>query len=106
MKVEAILGFARRAGRLAVGTRAALRSAERKDAQALLIARDASERLRRNAGRVASMRAIPLFEWGTKDSLGTALGRTEVGIVAVCDEHLAQSLVKALTAPDDEKGLR
>jgi len=106
MTVEAVLGFARRAGRLAVGTQAALRSAQQRRAKALLVARDASDRLRRNAERVAAMSAIPLLEWGTKDSLGTALGRGEVGILAVCDENLAKSLVMAVKAPDDEKGLR
>jgi len=102
-----VLGFSRRAGRLALGAGAVERSVARREAKALVIAKDASLRARRHAERYATQVGIPLFEWGTKDSLGTALGRGEVGIVALLDDRFALSLKEILEGSvGDEKGLR
>lgn len=107
MRVEDVLGFARRAGRLAVGAGPVERAVARRQAKALVIATDASMRARRHARRYADQRRIPLLEWGTKASLGAALGKSEVGIAAVLDDRFALTLSEALKGSvGDEKGLR
>lgn len=107
MRVEDVLGFSRRAGRMALGAGAVERSVARREAKALVIASDASPRTRRHAERYANQCKIPLYEWGTKDSLGAALGRNEVGIVAILDDRFALSLRQVLEGSvGDEKGLR
>lgn len=107
MKVENLLGLARRAGRLAAGTGPAERSAARREAKALVVAQDAAPRVHRHARRYAREYGIPLFEWGTKALLGAAIGKGEVGIVAILDERFALALKNVLgDSVEHEKGLR
>jgi predicted RNA-binding protein YlxR (DUF448 family) len=90
-----LIGIARRAGMLAVGS-AAVEEALRSDRAALVIvacdARAAAE-----TGPVeAAIAAGRAAAWGSKSRLGAALGRGDVGVVAVLDDGLARSLSSAL----------
>lgn len=85
------VGLARRAGRLAVGTRAVLEAAERGELDAAVVAGD--------AGGNALDRLAPLLEGATptvraadRRSLGRALGRGPVVAVGVTDPGLGRKI--------------
>lgn len=86
-----LLGIARRAGQVAMGFDAAMRSVTRGQARLLVLARDVGEstadKVRRSAGEV------PVVVLGEKESLGKALGRGETGVVAVTDGGFSRALM-------------
>ncbi len=109
-RVEGLLSAARRAGQLAIGSEAvkealiagsALRVVVATDARAAAATPWVEEAVR--AGRAAA--------WGSKDAIGRAVGRSEVGVVAVLDEGFANALSKVIemahvTAPSGSRNVR
>lgn len=66
----------------------------------ILAASDSAENNRKKLRNMAQYRKIPFWEWGSKASLGQALGRSECVGIAVTDPGLALQLIKLL---DEEK---
>ncbi|HOX26707.1 MAG TPA: ribosomal L7Ae/L30e/S12e/Gadd45 family protein [Candidatus Krumholzibacteria bacterium] len=88
-----LLGLARRAGRLAVGTTAVVQLVERGDRPVVVIAADASGRQRAKLRRLAPVRGFVdgLFD---RDDLARQLGRRELVVVAVADPGFVRGLVE------------
>jgi predicted RNA-binding protein YlxR (DUF448 family)/ribosomal protein L30E len=102
-RVWSLIGLARRAGKLALGAKAVEHACKSEAAELLVVATDA-----RAAGEGAwlesAVRSGRAAAYGTKVELGAALGRKDVGVVAVLDAGLSRSLsaalaVRALPAP-------
>jgi predicted RNA-binding protein YlxR (DUF448 family) len=105
-RVLGILASGRGARRLAVGTEAALVAIQ--SGEACLVGFAADARGDRVAVDLAAARAdVPRVRMPAKDRLGQALGRAEVGVVAVTDGRLASavgrelSILSSLAAPAD-----
>lgn len=108
MSVKSLLGFAQNAGQLVPGSTAALRAVEAGKAYLLIIACDASERLERRVKESGKARHVSTVRWGTKEDLGRAVGKRDLGVVAVCDSGFAGALEKEIGRQDTatgEKGL-
>lgn len=98
-RIRSLIGLARRAGKLVVGSSAVGQAS--KTADLVIVAVDA-----RAAGESwleSAVRSGRAAAWGSKAELGAALGREEVGAVAVLDAGLAKALklafvVRALPA--------
>ncbi len=74
----------------------------------LVVANDASDRLQRQVNEGAEARQVPILKWGTKAELGTAVGKRDLGVVAVCDTGFAGALMREVgrhVAATGEKGL-
>lgn len=87
-----MLGIARRAGFVVLGTRAvrgALRSGR---IHLLVVAKDASGNALSRLGSEA--RKVPRMRLGTRDMLGKAVGRGEVVVVGIIDSDFASRLVQ------------
>lgn len=97
-----LLGFAHRAGKLVVGTTGVLTSLRRGTAKTLLLAEDLSHHTREKVVRQAETAGVPLVSHGSKQRLGEALGRDEVGVVAITDAQLAAAIRKAVAASRQE----
>ena len=100
----AILGMAKKAGRLAVGGEAAANAARRGSAKLIITASDASEASMRRAGLNAQSSGIkhitvPL----TMFELGTAAGRGSPGTIAFLDKGLADGFMKRLAETESIK---
>ncbi len=91
-RINKLLGFARRAGKLAVGRSAVLMAEKQKRLALVLLAGDATPKAERI---VAHLRGIPSIRYATKDELGALLGRDEVGMVGILDQNFAVSIKKA-----------
>lgn len=94
-RVEGLLSSARRAQRLAIGSEAVREALADGSALRIVVATDA-----RAAAQTPwveqAVRAGRALAWGSKDAIGRAVGRSEVGVVAVLDEGLADALSKAI----------
>lgn len=94
-RVEALLGAARGAQKVAAGTDAADGAFGRGEARLCLLAEDA--RASAQAGFLARAGASgKVSVWGTKERVGRALGRPETAVVAILDEGLAEAIARAI----------
>jgi hypothetical protein len=89
-RIEHLVGLARRAGGLAVGSEATLASLGRGDAALVVIATDASARTSERIGR--ALGATPRVEVSTVLSLGRAIGREALAVAAIEHPRLAEAI--------------
>ena len=93
-KVITMLGFANKAGKLAIGRSAVQATNFKNKLYAVLVATDASEKIEAIVQDVQK----ETFRCCTKNELGQILGRTEVAIIGILDQGFAKSIRKAMKA--------
>lgn len=92
MRVDALLGFARRAGALSVGNQAAREALQKGKVHLFLVSLDASPRTGRKIEEIAG--DTPIIHYGKKEELSEKLGWSgEVAVLAVTDEQIARSIL-------------
>ena len=99
----ALLGMAKKAGLLAVGSEAAATAARRGEAVLIITANDASEASVRRAKTNAELnkvkyKAVPF----TMFELGQTAGRGSPGTIAFSDKGLADGFIKRLTGNTEQ----
>lgn len=94
-RVISLLLIARRAGRLAVGASATEEQVKAGRARLFIVATDARSAADKPwiTDAVREGRALA---WSSKEQLGEALGRTEVGVLSVLDDGLSKAVAKAI----------
>jgi ribosomal protein L7Ae-like RNA K-turn-binding protein len=95
MKIEEIrglLGLARRAGRLSIGSRETRIALRRGEIRLVILAEDASPRDRERLVRVAEEEGVPARVVEGRASLGEAIGAGDVTVVGVQDPGMAEAL--------------
>ena len=94
-RVSGLVIAARRAKKLAVGGAAVEQALAAGEAALVVVASDAraAAELPGVSGAIASGRAVA---FGSKDFLGELIGRSEVGVVAVLDEGLADEIARMI----------
>lgn len=90
-----LLGSARRRGLLAVGGSEVEEAWQAGRAKLALVARDARAVAETDTVRAAISAGVARV-WGDKASLGRLLGRSEVGVVAITDQRLADGVFDAI----------
>ena len=88
-KINKLLGFARRAGKLAIGRSAVETADKQKKLKLVILAEDATPKAERV---VLHLRGVASIRYSTKDGLGELLGRSEVGMVGILDQNFAVSI--------------
>lgn len=95
-KILTLLGFARKAGRLAVGTMACEQSIVRKKAKIVLIASDISDKSRKEIKFQCEKHGTKAADLDfTIDDITRAIG-TKAGIIAVQDDGFAGAIAEKL----------
>ncbi|MFN8176453.1 MAG: L7Ae/L30e/S12e/Gadd45 family ribosomal protein [bacterium] len=95
MKIEEIrglLGLARRAALLSIGSRETRTALRRGEIRLVLLAEDASPRDRARLERVAEEEGVPARTVESRASLGAAIGAGDVTVVGVRDRGMAEAL--------------
>ncbi len=101
-RILQLLGLCRRAGRLKLGSDAAVSSAAQGEARLLLCAEDISENTRKKIKSAADMYGVKFFTLNrTKDSLSAALGKF-CTVVAVNDSGFAKKLIGYIQTESEE----
>lgn len=104
MKVEAALGFAQAAGRLASGDMAVTRELHKGNVHLVIIAADSGQRTVRRFRQMCEDQGVPWRRWGSKNELGRLLGRPARSVVGVLDPDFALRLQEALPAEEEGSG--
>lgn len=92
------LGLCKRAGKLVGGEVAVENAVRKKTACLIVLAGDASNNTKKKFHNTANYYNIPIIEFGSKETLGKALGDEIRAVCAVTDHGFAQMLMKAETA--------
>lgn len=101
--ILSFLGLAHRGNALVTGEEPVGAAARAKDARLILVAQDAAENTRRRARHFAeSGDCILLSLPYEKDTLGSALGRSSVALLALTDIGFANALVQKLKVLDED----
>lgn len=95
-KVLSLLGLSARAGKLASGEYSAETAVKSGKAALVLIAEDASANTKKLFHDKCSFYEVPIYEFGTKEVLGHAIGKELRASVAVLDEGLANAVISHL----------
>lgn len=95
-KVLSLLGLAIRGHNLVSGefqTESAVKSGH---AMLVIVAEDASANTKKFFDDKCSYYGVPVYQYGTKERLGSAIGKELRSSLAVCDAGLAKAVIEAL----------
>ncbi len=95
-KVLSLLGLAMRGRNLVSGETGTLEAVKTGKAMIVIIAEDASANTKKLFHDKCSFYEVPIYEYGTKEVLGRAIGKDIRSSLAVCDAGLADAVVKQL----------
>ncbi len=95
--ILSLIGLCLRAGRLKSGT-GAFESIKTNEANLIIIADDASENTLKKATDSCAYYGVDYRIYGTKESLGHAVGKEIRAVLAVTDPGFSDSIIKKLDA--------
>jgi len=91
-KVNSFIGLAQKGRMLEIGKTAVDILIKRKRAHLVIIAADASEKLKKKIEIDCRRQNVPVYIYGTKSKLGELCNRESVGTIAVSNRNLAQGI--------------
>lgn len=95
--VLSMLGLCKRAGKLKSGAFSVEEAVKGKKAYLVIVVCDASDRTKKTHRDMCAYYRVPLYEYGTRDTLSAAIGQTERVSAVVLDENFANELIKRLS---------
>ncbi|MGN1146307.1 MAG: L7Ae/L30e/S12e/Gadd45 family ribosomal protein [Acetatifactor sp.] len=95
-KVLSLLGLAMRGHHLVSGEFQTVEAIRSGTAWLVIIAQDASANTKKLFKDKCSFYEIPVYEYGTKEDLGRAIGKDLRSSLGVCDAGLAAAVIKQL----------
>lgn len=95
-KVLSLLGLSARAGKVASGEFAAETAVKNGTAELVIVAEDASKNTKKLFHDKCSFYEVPVFDYGTKETLGHAIGKELRASVAVIDSGFAKTIISHL----------
>lgn len=95
-QIYGMLGLAARARKLRSGEFSTEKSVKEGRARLVIVAEDASENTKKLFRNICAYRELPMVIFGTKDSLGHAIGVAFRASISVEDEGFASQLIKLL----------
>ena len=81
---------------LEIGRTAVTVLIKRKRAALIILAMDASEKLKKEIEFNCRRNIVPVYIFSTKNELGELCGRESVAVMGISDKHLADGIKKAL----------
>jgi len=95
-KILSLLGLAMRGKNLVSGELQTQEAVKKNTAMLVIVATDASPNTKKLFHNKCAYYEVPIYEYGTKESLGQAIGKENRSSVGVCDAGLADALIKQL----------
>ena len=95
-KVFSLLGIAMRGHNLVSGEFQTLEAIKKGSAMLVIIAEDASDNTKKLFADKCLFYEVPVYNYGTKEDLGRAIGKDLRSSVGVCDAGLADAIIKRL----------
>jgi len=91
-KIYGLIGICQKAGKLVSGEFSCDAAIKKDTVHLVVLAKDASENTRKKFKDRCNYRNVPLLEFGTKESLGNAIGKVKRATIGVVDETLAEKI--------------
>lgn len=98
-RLKQLLGLAQAAGKAVSATPEVESSISRNKVRLLILAEDATERVRKKYQQEADINEVTLITALTRNDIGQALGKSPRGIAAVLDNGFKKSVLK-IVAPE------
>lgn len=95
-KVYAMLGMAMKAGKVASGEFSTEKSVKSGHAYLVIVSEDASNNTKKMFSNMCKFYEVPRYFFGTKEGLGSAIGKGMRSSLAIIDENFAKSIKKGL----------
>lgn len=95
-KVFSLLGLAMRGQNLVSGEHQTLEAVKKGSAMLVVVAEDASDNTKKLFSDKCSFYNVPVVRYGTKESLGRAIGKDFRSSICVCDAGLADAVIRQL----------
>ena len=95
-KIYSLLGIAMRGRNLVSGEFQTLEAIKKGSAMLVIIAEDASDNTKKLFSDKCLFYQIPVFQYGTREELGKAIGKDLRSSVGVCDAGLADAVIRQL----------
>ena len=92
-KILGMLGMAKRAGKVTSGSFLCEKAIRQKDAQLIVIARDAADNAKQDMIHLCKRFGVSYIEYAEKTALGNSIGAGERAVVAINDQNFAQALL-------------
>ena len=89
-KACGMLGLAMRAGKVASGEFATEKAVKEYKAYLVIVAAEASENTQKKFRNMCQFYKVPYLVFGTKEELGSIIGKEYRDSLAVCDENFAK----------------
>ena len=102
-KILNLMGLAMKAGAAKSGSLSVEEAVKSGKAHLLVMAEDASEGTKKQLTNMAGYRAVDLLSYGTKESLGRALGKEERSAVAITEAGFAKSIKEQILSVNTDK---
>ena len=91
-KIYGLIGLCQKAGQVVSGEQSCEIAIKKEQVFLLIVATDASANTRKLFKNRCSYRKIPLVEFGTKETLGNAIGKVKRASIGIVDENLANKI--------------
>ncbi len=92
-RILSLIGLAQKAGKVASGEFSTENAVKSRKAKLVMIAKDASENTKKKFKDKCTFYKVPFYIYGSKYTLGHALGKRERACAAVLDNGFAKSLL-------------
>lgn len=102
IQVKNLIGLAQRAGKLLSGEGNVESALRRGKVKMLILAEDASTNTKKVYQNMATGARVPLFLCGTKEELGSAIGKSQRSAVAITDSNFVRGLKPYLIDGDTD----
>lgn len=99
-KIDSLIGLARRAGRLAVGTMATEIAIKKGRAYLVILSTDLAFNSRDALEHLCRRHDVPWIDYGNRGQLGHAIGRDERAVLAVTSREFAAA-IRRLARPEE-----
>lgn len=95
-KTYSFIGLANKAGKLVSGEVKCEKNVKSGKALLVIVACDASENTRKKFEDACIYRKLPFYRFGRKEMLGKLLGKSEVSVITITDNHFTQKLIELI----------
>ncbi len=95
-KIYGLIGICQKAGKLASGEQACEIAIKNNEAYLVILAEDASKNTNKKFNDKCRYKDVPLVVFGTKQTLGNAIGKVARASIAVTDDKLAYKVAELI----------
>lgn len=101
--ILSFLGLAAKAGKVRSGEFMTEKTVKERKARLVIIATDTSETSKKNYKDMCAYYHVPIYEYGSKEELGHAIGKEFRTSAVVTDEGFASGIIKKIQAREEHR---